>query len=64
MIRFLKKQTDIKDFVLIIKLHPTDNIKRYKRLFKHNRDIPIVVTNKINIQNLITMTLKMCTFNS
>lgn len=53
LISVLKNQTEIKNYLLIIKLHPTDNIKRYESMFKNKRAIPIVFTNKIDIRNLI-----------
>lgn len=54
IINVLKEQTDINDYLLIIKLHPTDDIKRYNNFFKYKRDIPIVVSKNIDIRALIT----------
>ena len=53
VIDILKYQTNIKDYLLIIKLHPVDNPEFYKDFFKNKRDSPIVITHQIDIRKLI-----------
>jgi len=49
----IKSMQENKDILLIIKLHPTDNINLYKSALKNIKEINYVVTHKMDIRNLI-----------
>ena len=53
LIDILKNHTKIKDYLLIIKLHPNDKPEYYKNFLKNKRDTPIVLTHQIDIRRLI-----------
>jgi len=49
----IKSLPEAESILLIVKLHPTDNLNLYKNTFKNIKSIHYVVTQKMDIRNLI-----------